>query len=230
MYGNNWIAKDKTIFYFFQARTADFVDQLLKKCKQCKGPLTSVSEIKVLIDAKSPDLKTFLRQEIQYQHITHHRDAEVRKELCKVNNVSLEDMIENLTVMLSDEQNNEGVVFPSEEEVINILKRNLSLPVTQPEVNDAVCLLPNQPVAVIWDSKHKKKWYVGFFLDMYKDGTYRIDLLEKKGSTDKLWCRPSAWYDILDTEEIQMLPVNVVRDWNFKQEKPTFIITNTIEI
>ena len=58
-------------------------------------------------------------------------------------NVSLEDMIKNLTVMSSDEQNNEGVVFPSEEEVMNILKRNLSLPVTQPEVNDAVCLLPN---------------------------------------------------------------------------------------
>ena len=55
MYGNNWIAKGKTIFHFFQARAADFVDQLLKKYKQHKGPLTSVSELKVLVDAKSPD-------------------------------------------------------------------------------------------------------------------------------------------------------------------------------
>ena len=59
MYGNNWIAHGKTIFHFFQAIAADFVDQLLKKCKQHKGPLTIVSELKVLIDAKSPDLKTF---------------------------------------------------------------------------------------------------------------------------------------------------------------------------
>ena len=88
-------------------------------------------------------MKTFLRQEIQYQRVTHHRDAKVRKDLYKVNNVSLEDMIKNLTVMLSDEQNNEGVVFLSEEEVVNILKGNLSLPVTQPEVKDTVCLLPN---------------------------------------------------------------------------------------
>ena len=65
-------------------------------------------------------MKTFLRQEIQYQRVTHHRDAEVRKDLYKVNNVSLEDMIENLTVMLSDKQNDEGVVFPSEEEVMNM--------------------------------------------------------------------------------------------------------------
>ena len=88
-------------------------------------------------------MKTFLRQEIQYQRVTHHRDAKVRKDLYKVNNVSLEDMIKNLTVMLSDEQNNEGVVFLSEEEVVNILKGNLSLPVTQSEVKDTVCLLPN---------------------------------------------------------------------------------------
>ena len=66
-------------------------------------------------------------------------------------------MIENLTVMLFDEQNNEGLVFPSEEEVMNILKGNLSLPATQPEVNDAVCLPPTQPVSVIWDSKQKTK-------------------------------------------------------------------------
>ena len=132
--------------------------------------------------------------------------------------------------MLSDEQNNEGVVFLSEEEVVNILKGNLSLPVTQPEVKDTVCLLPNQQIAVNWDSKHKKEQYIGFFLDMNKDGTYRIDHFERKGSTNKLWCRPSGWDDIQDTKEIQILPVNVVGDWNFKQEKPRFIITNLTEI
>ena len=128
-------------------------------------------------------------------------------------------MIENLTVMSPDEQNDEGVVFPSEEEVMNILIGNLSLPVTQPEVNDVVCLLPNQPFAVTWDSKYKKKWYVGFFLNMNKDGTYRTDHLKRKGSTDKLWCRPSGWNDIQDTKEIQILPVNVVGDWDWISEK-----------
>ena len=113
-------------------------------------------------------MKTFLKQEIQYQRLTHHPDVEVRKDLYKVKNVSLEDMIENLTVMSYDEQNDEGVVFPSEEEVMNVLKGNISLPVTQPEVNDAVCLLPNQPVAVIWDSKHKKKWYVNISVVLEK--------------------------------------------------------------
>ena len=44
---------------------------------------------------------------------------------------------------------------------------------------------------------------------MNKDGTYRIDHLERKGSTDKLYCRPSGWDHIQDTEEIQILPANV---------------------
>ena len=65
---------------------------------------------------------------------------------------------------------------------------------------------------------------------MNKDGTYRIDHLERKGSTDKLWCRPSGWDDIQDTEEIQILPVNVVGDWDFKEEKPTYVITNITDI
>ena len=43
--------------------------------------------------------------------------------------------------MLSVEQNDEGLLFPFEEEVMNMLKGNPSLPVTQPEINDAVCLL-----------------------------------------------------------------------------------------
>ena len=208
------LLRGETFFHLFQARAADFVDQLLKKCKKHKGSLRSANEFKVLIDAKSPDLKTFLRQEMQHHRAIHHRDAEVRKDLHKVNNLSLEDMIENLTVMLSDEQNDEGVVFPSEEEVMNILNGNLSLPVTQLEVNDAVWLLPNQPVAVICDSKRKKNWYVGFFLNMNKDGTYRIGHLERKVSNDKLWCRSSGWDDIRDTKEIQILSVNVVGDCN----------------
>ena len=65
---------------------------------------------------------------------------------------------------------------------------------------------------------------------MNKDGIYGINHLERKGTTDKLQCRPSGWDDIQDTKEIQILPVNVVGDWNFKEEKPTFIITNIREI
>ena len=54
---------------------------------------------------------------------------------------------------------------------------------------------------------------------MNKDGTYRTYHLERKGSTDMLWCRPSGWDDKQDTKDIQILPVNVVGEWDFREEE-----------
>ena len=100
-----------------KVRANDFVDQLLIKCKQHNRPVTSVNELKALLSEKSSELKTFLRQEIQYQRVTLQRDVEVRKELYKVNKLTLEEMVENLTVLLSDEHEAEdGIVFPCEDE------------------------------------------------------------------------------------------------------------------
>lgn len=53
-----------------KVRANDFVDQLLVKCKEHGGPVTSVTEVKALVCKKSPELKTYLRQEIQYQSHT----------------------------------------------------------------------------------------------------------------------------------------------------------------
>ena len=55
------------------------------KCKEHNGPLTTADELKPLVNHKSPDLKAYLCQKIQYQRVTHLRDAEARKELYKVN-------------------------------------------------------------------------------------------------------------------------------------------------
>ena len=60
-------------------RANDFVDQLLVKCKDHGGPFTSVQEAKEVASKKPSELKTYLRQEIQYQRVTHQRDAEARK-------------------------------------------------------------------------------------------------------------------------------------------------------
>ena len=65
----------------------DIVDQLLVKCKQHEGPLTSVHELRALVSNNSPDLKTFLRLELQYQRVTHQRDFDERRNLYKVNKV-----------------------------------------------------------------------------------------------------------------------------------------------
>ena len=64
------------------------------------GLFTSVQEVKEVVSKKPSDLKTYLRQEIQYQRVTHQRDAEARKDLYKINKMSKNDMIETLVCFL----------------------------------------------------------------------------------------------------------------------------------
>jgi hypothetical protein len=110
-----------------RVRAKDFVDQLLVKCKQQEGPLTSVHELRAPVSNNSPDLKTFLRLELQYQRVTHQRDFDVRRNLYKVKNkVSEKEMIENLTVIFGDDhQEEEAVVFPCENEIMEKLTESL---------------------------------------------------------------------------------------------------------
>ena len=57
--------------------------------------------------------ETIIRHEIQYQRTTHQRDAEMRKELYRVNGLQLSDMIENLTILLCKEVDvSDAIVFP----------------------------------------------------------------------------------------------------------------------
>ena len=53
-----------------KVRCNDFVDQILMNCKQNNGPVTTVQELKSLVrENQFDDLKTILRQEIQYQRV-----------------------------------------------------------------------------------------------------------------------------------------------------------------
>ena len=169
--------------------------------------------------------------------MTHPRDAETRPQLYKVNKVPVEDMIENLTIMFSDEGDAQnGVLFPTEDEIMNLLQDKQQLESVAGESctdnqQKGRNLSPNQPVAVIWDKKARKEWYIGFFLDKNEDGTYRIDHLQRKIDKSSLdWVRPSGYDDIQDTEEVQILPVEISADWNFNSVKPEYVLNNLIEI
>ena len=236
-------------------KTNDFMNGILKKCKEHNGPVTSVEELMKLVQIESPNLKTFLRLEIQFQRETHRRDAEIRSDLYKVNSLSVDEMILNLTVLLSNDPDaDESVLFPCEEEIMEIInnspadelkeassetssrvemiEKNLEIPSEKSvESGTATLFEPNQPLAVIWDERNRKKWYIGFFLDVIDDGTYRVDYLDRVNHRDsKLWQRPKMYDDIQETEEIQIIPVNVIGEWDFKTDVPYFILENKEEI
>ena len=85
-------------------------------------------------------------------------------------------MIENFILILPDEHEAQDcVVFPSEDEIMDsLMNREPQISTGDVDNQDAdLQLAPNQPVAVMWDSKNnRKRWYIGFFLDTNNDGTH----------------------------------------------------------
>ena len=155
---------------------------------------------------------------MQYQRLTHPKDFEARRELYRVNKLSLEEMIENLTIIFSEDNYvEESIVFPTEDEIMDLLHNNSEYTVASKDIT-TLSLRPNQPLAVIWDSRAKRNWFIGFFLDKNEDGTYRVDHLERINGNNERWCRPSGCDDIQDAEEIQILPVSILGVWHFDSD------------
>ena len=156
-------------------RSNEFANSLLKKCKEQKGPVTSIEELKALVNENSPNLKSYLRVEVQYKRELHQRDAEVRSNLYKVNRLTVQDLIENLTILLSEDPDaDESVIFPCEDEIMDLINGSSnSNPTDHKETTKSLpvsALKVNQPVAVVWDMKRKKQWFIGFFLGTNADG------------------------------------------------------------
>ena len=104
-----------------------WLTNFLLKCKEHGRPLTSVNKLKALLCTKSHE-QTFLRQEIQYQRVTHQHDSDVRRDLYKVNKLSENEMIKNLTVLPRDDyQAEEAVVFPCEEKIMEMTRASTTV-------------------------------------------------------------------------------------------------------
>ena len=97
--------------------------------------MTSVDDLKAVVKDNSTNLKTIIRHEIKYQRTTHQRDAEMRKELYRVNGLQLSDMIENLKILLCKEIDvSVAIVFPCEDEIFEILTRiGKDIPANSPD-------------------------------------------------------------------------------------------------
>ena len=106
----------------------------------------------------SPDLKKYLRQELQYQKATHSRDSQERPELYKINALSVEQMHEKLAILLSSDIQDSGVeLFNTEEEILEILCKRQKDQESQTKSKEVI-FQSQQPLAVVWDEGQERKW------------------------------------------------------------------------
>lgn len=225
-------------------RASEMIDNVLRKCKDHGGPLTSTDEVRALQSKGDSNLKSQLRLEMQFQKLTHQKDAVARPQLYKVNKMTDDELADNLSTLFDDtNQASDAVVFPTEDEVFNILrpdnKSNTPTSLSPPEAEsefineyDLSYLRPGDPVAVVWDEEdgQSMQWYIGFYLDKNDDGTVRINHLKRSNNKcDETWEEPNA-YDIQSTHEQQILPGLVDGVWDFDHRKAVFTLKNADEI
>ena len=90
-------------------RKDKYKDFLLNQCKWHGGPFTWTLEIQDLFKETHDQkiLKSYLRSEVGFQKALYPFDAKERSHLYKMNFLSVEELIENLTILLDITQSDE---------------------------------------------------------------------------------------------------------------------------
>ena len=123
---------------------------------------------RLMKESPKKDLKRFLRQETSLQKLLHHNDVKERPLLYKMNFLTPEQIIKNLTILLTVPEENENqakdIIFPSEEKIIDILMEN-SDSFSNTTVTNNSMFYQQQPIAVVWNQDEGSRcWCIAFYL------------------------------------------------------------------
>ncbi|CAL4097107.1 unnamed protein product [Meganyctiphanes norvegica] len=97
----------------------------------------------------------------------HPFDAKESCDLYKMNFLTTEQLIENLTILLKGTNSGEDVntLFPTEEDIINLVCGEKIMKVQPKTLGNQVNLNYQQPIAVVWDIGENERYrYVGLFI------------------------------------------------------------------
>ena len=207
-------------------RDKEYIDILLRKCKDHGGPITEIAELKHIVKKNTePELKKILRKEVALQKMIHPNDSKERPELYKMNYLAASQMVENLTILLDQVESTEQkeILFPIEDEIDEILIDN------EAEEKNKVFVY-QQPLAVVWDDVDGREWYIAFYLDEV-DNIIRVDHLQSvRSDKDRTeWSRASV-DDIQEVKTEQIIPCDVSGEWTFSKRNATFTLANIEEI
>ena len=203
---------------------------MLEKCKSHGGPVNSIQDLKALVKKHSKEgsyLQKQLRYEVIFRRQIHPNDFRQRPHLYKANKMTVDCLIENLTVLLSEsyqQQSGSTVEFPTADEMLAACQPLLGGDEQQATTESIFYF--QQPLAVVWDeSDDSSKWYVGFYMSGTEDGEVMVDFLEGSMTT---WRRPSR-DEILTVCLDQILPIQIDGDWEIvpgSSERSTSMIYN----
>ena len=217
-------------------RKDNYKDLLLIKCNENGGPTASTSDVHNMV-ARITDpkkLKSCLHTEVEFQKALHPFDAKERSHLYKMNDLSVKELIENLLILFdtsTGQEVGEDIHFPTEDEIYELLSNGdievSSAEEVQEQEESVRKFISEEPVAVIWDTEDENRfWCVGFYIQSISDEEIQVDHLKcKREGQYKEWIRPEA-DDVQVVHHVQVLPVNVIGEWDFSKRRSVYRIVN----
>ena len=149
-----------------------------------------------------------------------------------MNFLSVEELIENLTILLDITQSDEigeDIHFPREEEMYELLTKDNQYVSVLKEA-DRSCWL-DEPVAIIWDTADDQRyWCIGFYIWNITDEEIQVDHLTCKGRGNYgKWMRQDA-DDAQVVHIVQVLPVQVIGEWDLSKRRSIYYVENVKNI
>ena len=127
-----------------------------------------------------------LRYEVIFRRQIHPNDFRQRPHLYKVNKMTVDCLIENLTVLLSDsyqQQSGSTVEFPTANEMLAACQPLIFSDQHQAPTTELIFYF-QKPLAVVWDeSDGSSKCHVGFYMSGPEGGEIMVDFLEGSMTT-----------------------------------------------
>ena len=158
-----------------------------------------------------------------YAH-THKADRIANKDLFRLNRISFDEMLENLTILLDDDGSSGSATManlPTNADVIKSFRNPTGeTPTEYPvaKIND-LCV-------VVWQETNGYQWYLGYIKKLLSNAKLSVDHLVRTTSDSK-WKYPSQ-EDLQEAGPEQIVQCEVNGDWDMSADsrKRRFSITN----
>ena len=135
-------------------------------------------------------------------------------------------LLSNATIV----EANDGEIFlPTEFEVMETLN-SFELEENVPVITEDLNIIKiNEPNAIVWEENNELKWYIGFILSIDSSNSSKVEHLTRAlHSQDSLWHYPTI-PDVQDTDIIQILPIEVIGEWDYSNPKESVFEVKNVE-
>ena len=203
----------------------------MSNCKTWGGPCTSVDELHTVLKDRPNEQEHIIKTEHSYYAHTHKADKIARPALYKINGITHEEKLLNLSILLDDDTASQYTVadLPTNADVISTLQDKPS-PEQQPMPNRSFKF--NELCVVVWQNCDAKyEWFVAYVKEVNAD-KYVVDHLHRAtAGSDCKWKYPRI-EDIQEAEIEQIVICDVEGHWDITPDKRKrlFTVKNINEI